>query len=200
MKIPIHDSESHAEDSHFIPFEPAALARRLLEANLAITESQLQSWEGELRKLNLSRAQNTTKILALQAESTALATQMDVLDAQSLTSLIGGRLGEGVTAQAARGAVELLVHPPSSNPPGSLALLGASTNLLLLLKSVQMQRCQAIVAAKKLFAALGTPNPSPNPSQDAPTRGDTLSALTLLRGALEEAIGAQVRSSPSPYL
>lgn len=134
--------------------EPAELARRLVGLGLTLGDAQQADWEAELRKLNLTRAQTTTKLLALQTESAALATRLELLDAESLSALIGGGrgLGEEISAQAAAGAVELLGRPPASNPPGSQSLLRASQNLLLLLQSTQITRAAAVTHARKMVA------------------------------------------------
>ena len=38
--------------------------------------------------------------------------------------------------QAANGAIELVMAPQASNPPGSASLLAAAENLLLMLKNI----------------------------------------------------------------
>ena len=141
--------------------EPAELARRLVGLGLTLSDAQQADWETELRKLNLARAQTTTKLLALQTESAALATRLELLDKDALSALIGGGrgLGEDISTQAAAGAVELLVHLPASNPPGSQALLRASQNLLLLLQSTQITRASAVAHARKMVALFAPEEP-----------------------------------------
>lgn len=134
--------------------EPVELAHRLEEAHVTLEEGQLSIWEQELRRLNVQRAQTTNKLIAVQKESIALATQMSVLSSLGLQGLMGSKgLGEQVSVQATTGAIELLISPPASNPPGSHSLLHASEMLLLLLKNVRFARANVIGHCKRFLQA-----------------------------------------------
>jgi len=140
--------------------DPVELAHRLQEARACVDDEQILKWEGDLRKLNVTRAQTTNRLIALQKETAELSAALGVSTTRALQNVIGTKgLGEDVTAQATSGAIELVVAPQASNPPGSASLLAAAENLLLLLKNVRFQRASVVMQCGKVSQAFNEAAP-----------------------------------------
>jgi hypothetical protein len=140
--------------------EPVELAHRLQEARVCVDDDQFLKWEVDLRKLNVTRAQTTNRLIALQKEAAELSAALGISTARALQDVIGNRgLGEDVTTQAANGAIELVMAPQASNPPGSASLLAAAENLLLLLKNIRFQRASVVVQCGKVSQAFNEAAP-----------------------------------------
>jgi hypothetical protein len=132
-------------------------ARQLV--SLKVTLSTLPVWEGEIRKLNRTRVQLTSKLVVARDGSAKLLGELQLRDMkENLTQLINasasfsveGEEGEGLgssqeqlSAQAVTMAVQILQSNSASNPPGSEKLLVAMERVQLVLDSVKANRAAA---------------------------------------------------------
>jgi hypothetical protein len=137
-------SDEVDEIATFMVTSALCVAQQLEKNRVTLTESNTSLWEKEMRALNVMRAKLTTQMVAVRADTAAICSSLN-LDSDALLAIIS----EGsVSSPAQDAAVELVVAPAVSNPPGSQTLLAAVSSIKKTLENVKSDR--------SLASAIGT--------------------------------------------
>ena len=132
-------SDEGDEIAIFMVTSALCLSQQLEKNRLTLTDSNTSLWEKEMRALNVMRAKLTTQMVAVRADTAAICSSLN-LDSDSLLAIIS----EGsVSSLAQDAAVELVVAPAVSNPPGSQTLLTAVSSIKKTLENVKSDRSLA---------------------------------------------------------
>jgi hypothetical protein len=143
-------SDEVDEIATFMVTSALCVAQQLEKNKVTLTDSNTSLWEKEMRALNVTRAKLTTQMVALRAETAAICSSLS-LDSDSLLAIIS----EGsVSSPAQDAAVELVVAPAVSNPPGSQTLLAAVSSIKKALEDVKSDRSLACAIGSNFSKSL----------------------------------------------